>query len=212
MGTITPKNAARLRIAKFAIPVIGALIYAVLYYLPMAPQLQALSPANSGFSVNLPCYAQSKTSQLDSGFGIQSQTDYFCAADGVHYVVGYTDIPAAVMAPLRQAHDTTPLLEAYKTLMLERSGGKLSSGYSYPTKGTYTINIMGERGWLDRVQDRLPRWGRPSAPGHTHVMHVQAQLQGDRLFMLHVLQPDPPSYNQELYANRTLRSFQIAKK
>ena len=110
MGTITPKNAARLRIAKFAIPVIGALIFAVLYNLPMAPQQQALSPANSGFSVKLPCHAQSKTSQLDSGFGQQTQTDYFCAADGVHYVVGYTDIPAAVMAPLRQAHDTTPLL------------------------------------------------------------------------------------------------------
>ena len=103
-------------------------------------------------------------------------------------------------------------LEAYKTLMLERSGGKLSSGYSYPTKGTYTIDILGERGWLERLQDRLPRWGRKSAPTHTHVMHVQAQLQGDRLYMLHVLQPDPPSYNQELYANRTLRSFQIAKK
>ncbi|MFG5777255.1 hypothetical protein ACFIQF_09270 [Comamonas sp. J-3] len=209
MSTPTSKNARILLGFKLGLPVAGALCFWALYAWYTPPQIQRLRPEGAGFSADLPCQTKSITSDLQSAVGKQSQTDYFCTNDGVSYTVGYTDIPKAVIVPLRKKQETAQLLEQYKLLMLERSQGQLRSGFSYPDNATYTIEVVAERGW-----SLLPRFlrKRHAAPVHTHVMRIQLHLQGERLYMMNVLQPDPPSYNQELYASRALRSFQLLNK
>ena len=214
MNLPTSKN-ARIQLGfKLGLPVAGALCFWAMYAWYTPPHMQRLRPEGAGFSIELPCPTQSITSDLQSAVGKQSQTDYFCTNDAVSYTVGYTDIPNAVIEPLRKRQETVQLLEQYKRLMVERSQGQLRSGYSYPDNGIYTIEVVAERRWLPTLQALLPRFLRRgnAAPVHTHVMRIQLHLQGDRLYMVNVLQPDPSSYNQELYASRALRSFQLLNK
>ncbi|MEG0922105.1 MAG: hypothetical protein RSD57_17655 [Comamonas sp.] len=207
----TPKNAAKLRIFQIAIPATGILVFWLLYSSYQAPTMKSLQLSNDGFRVNLPCQSHSKTSSADSPFGTQSQTDHICDADGVTYVVGYTDLPTELLEPLEKAQNTQALIEEYTANMLGRTRGKLLSSQAYPGYGNYTIGVHGDSGWASKLQPLLPRFLRNTSqtPQHSHVMIGRLQLQGGRLYMMNVLRPEPPSYNQELYANRALRSFQV---
>ena len=214
MRTITPKNAAKLRIVTIAIPAAGALLFWLLYSNYQPPKMQPLQVNGAGFSVDLPCQSRSTTSTADGPLGMQSQTDYLCEADGVSYVVGYTDVPAEVLAPLVKAQNTQQLLEEYTANLLARSQGTLLFSQAYPSYGSYTIGVTIDGGWASQLQRWLPRFLRKAqpVPQHSQVMTGRLQLQGQRLYMMNVLLPEPPSYNQELYSNRALRSFRVLAK
>ena len=208
----TPKNAAKLQVFKIAIPAAGALLFWALYGYNPAPRMQPVPLDAQGVQVSLPCKATSKTSTADSAFGVQSQTDFLCEADDVHYVVGYTDLPAEVVEPLVQAQATQRLMTAYIDNMLARTQGQLIASSTYhPQHANYAIGVFAKPSWAARLQSWLPRFGRKApTPQPTHVLQGRLHLQGQRMVMMSALRPDPPSYNQELYANRALQSLQVA--
>ena len=212
MPTSTPKNAAKLRVFTIGIPAAGALLFWALYSYNPSPRMQAVPLDAPGAQVSLPCKATSKTSTADSAFGVQSQTDFLCEADGVHYVVGYTDLPAQVVEPLVQAQATQRLMNEYIDNMLARTTGQLQARSTYhPHYGNYAIAVFAKPGWAARLQSWLLRFGRKAqTPQPTHVLQGKLHLQGQRMYMMSVLRPDPPSYNQELYAGRALQSFKVA--
>ncbi len=212
MTTSTPKNAAKLQVFKIAIPAAGALLFWALYSYHPSPRMQPVALGVEGIQVSLPCQATSKTSTADSAFGVQSQTDFLCEADGVHYVVGYTDLPAQVVEPLVQAQATQRLMTAYIDNMLARTKGQLQGRSTYhPQHANYAIAVFAKPGWAARLQSWLPRFGRKApTPQPSHVLQGRLHLQGQRMVMMSVLRPEPPSYNQELYASRALQSLQVA--
>ena len=131
MPLSTPKNAAKLQVIKIAVPAAGALLFWALYSYNPSPRMQPVPLGAPGVQVSLPCQATSKTSTADSAFGLQSQTDFLCEADDVHYVVGYTDLPAEVVEPLEQAQATQRLMKAYIDNMLARTKGQLLASSTY---------------------------------------------------------------------------------
>ena len=212
MPTITPKPAAKLQVFKIVIPAAGALLFWALYSYNPSPRMQPVPLDAPGIQASLPCQATSKTSTADNAFGVQSQTDFLCEADNVHYVVGYTDLPAEVVEPLEQAQATQRLMNEYIDNMLARTKGQLIARSTYhPQYGNYAIGVFTQPGWAARLQSWLSRFGRKAQePRPSHVLQGRLHLQGQRMVMMSVLRPDPPSYNQELYASRALQSLQVA--
>ena len=183
----------RLLFWKIAIPAGAALLYWLGTVLYNPPTMHTLAESGSGFSVQMPCKPQSKSSTQPGDLGPVRQTDYFCESGGVSYVAGFADLPHDLVAPLVKAQNTEQIFERHRDHMLARANAKLLNERSL-AQGPYG----------GRSYEMLVQQGKQK-----HRLRIDAYLVGERLYLQNFVRPEPPSYNQELYSNRFAQSFRL---